>query len=207
MADVYDQLLRSVAAKGIHITSLADLESPDLRFPGCGDLLLDWLDRLSGDTGLEDPDQLRIAVVRALTRSDVDRAKAMPVLIDLFTTVEDDSGYGIRWVVGTALAALGREEDFEAMEDLIQTKAYGKARQMAVLYFSHSHNARTVPLLISLLKDQDTAAFAATALGTIGEPVAIDPLARAAKDKNPLIRREAKRALQSLLDQQSDESG
>jgi len=110
-------------------------------------------------------------------------------------------------VAGLALAVLPprparaaqqpRIEDVE--ESLAHDRSY-KVRVDAALVLGRLHQPRSIPALISALKDPHPAvrASAARALGRIGSPIGRDAVAKATQDPVPAVRRAAREALKQM---------
>jgi len=90
-----------------------------------------------------------------------------------------------------------RIEDVE--QSLVQDRSY-KVRVEAALILGRLKDARSVPALISALRDSHPAvrATAAQALGRIGDPSAREPLLRAHQDGNRFVRRMSGEAIRAL---------
>jgi HEAT repeat protein len=67
-----------------------------------------------------------------------------------------------------------------------------------VLALGRSRDARAVPTLIDVLDDPEVAAHAASALGQLKAFAARPALERLLTDPQPLVRREARKALKKL---------
>jgi HEAT repeat protein len=120
------------------------------------------------------------------------------VLIEQFRRVADPSGLGPRWVIANALEVVADDSVFDDVAAIVCDRSFGKARQMIVLGLARSKDRRAVPLLVALLDDEDVAAHAATALGKLGAGEARPALERHLESPQPLLRREARKALAKL---------
>jgi hypothetical protein len=158
---------------------------------------VDWLANLDRRVPVEDREKVREGLVRALTIPAA-RPSAGPVLIEQFRRVSDPTGLGPRWVIGNALEVVADDSMLDEVAAIVRDPAFGKARQMVVLALARSKDPRAVPLLIELLDDEDVAPYAARALGKLGAAEARSALVRHLESPQPLLRREAKRALAKL---------
>jgi hypothetical protein len=179
---------------GYPVTSVGELRQRGFRYPGAIPVLVKWLSKVVYRPLKED-------IVRTLS---VPWAKpvATPVLIDQFRTqpkAEDPAGTGLQWAIGNALEVLA---DKHVLEDLIEIsgdRRYGVARQMVVLGLARPKDPRAIPILISLLDDEDVAGHAAMALGRLRAQEARGALEELFEHgSKPWFRREAKKALAKL---------
>src|SRR6476646_5162825 len=191
------QLLEDLARAGVPVNDLWDLVNGD-GSAAAVPVLVDWLTNLEDRVAPRESGSVREGLVRALTIP-ASRPVAAPVLLDQFQTVTDDTGLGIRWVVGNALEIAADDSFFDDVQRLILDRRYGPARQMIVLGLWRSKDPRAVPLLIELLDDDDVATHAAMALGKRRADEARPALERHLNTaQHPLVRREIKKALKKL---------
>ena len=99
-----------------------------------------------------------------------------------------------------AWAALGGGAQIEDVEtSLVHDPSY-KVRVEAALVLGRLHQIRSIPALISALKDSSTAvrATAVRSLGLIGSPLGRDAVAAAQHDSAHLVRQMARDALRRI---------
>lgn len=108
-------------------------------------------------------------------------------------------GGAIAVMPAAAWAAKGRPRIEDVEQSLMQDRSY-KVRVEAALVLGRIKDRRSVPSLISALRDGHPAvrATAARALGKIGDPGARDALMRAHQDGNPFVRRMSGEAIRAL---------
>jgi hypothetical protein len=191
------QLREDLRRAGAPCSDLWELVTTNIAYPAAIPVLLDWLEHLDERVPADTRDKTHQVLVRALTVPAA-RPAAAPVLIRQFREVEDPSGLGLRWVIGNALEVVADDSVFDDLEALVRDEAFGRARQMVVLGLGRSQDRRAVPVLIDLLNDPDVAAHAAIALGKLRAAEACSALEEHLADPQPLVRREAKKALTKL---------
>jgi HEAT repeat protein len=174
------QLREDLRRAGAPCSDLWELVTTNIAYPAAIPVLLDWLEHLDERLPADTRDKTHQVLVRALT------------------VVEDPSGLGLRWVIGNALEVVADDSVFDDLEALVRDEAFGRARQMVVLGLGRSQDRRAVPVLIDLLNDPDVAAHAAIALGKLRAAEACSALEEHLADPQPLVRREAKKALTKL---------
>ncbi len=187
-------VLADLAEAGYPVELISDLQQAGVRYPGAIPTLVHWLPRIADR-------KVKESIVRALS---VPWAKplATPVLIEAFRALpqtDDSEGTGLRWAIGNALEVLA---DKGVLDDLIAIaldRRYGLARQMVVLGLARPRDARVIPMLISLLGDEDVQGHAALALGKLRAREAREPLAELAEHASkPWVRKEARSALAKI---------
>ncbi|HTT90585.1 MAG TPA: HEAT repeat domain-containing protein [Acidimicrobiales bacterium] len=197
MSGTPERLARDLRAAGVPVSDLWELVNTKAQYKAAIPVLLDWLGNVDSRVPRQDRTKVREGLVRALSVPTA-RPAAAPLLFDEFRGADDPSGLGFRWVVGNALSVVADDSFFDEMEILVRDPEYGKARQMVVLGLGKSKDPRAVPLLIDLLDDQEVAAQATMALGKL-KPAGIRPALERLKDHpQPLVRREARKALAKL---------
>lgn len=179
-------LLDELADVGYHVHSMNELIRSGRRYRDAVPVLCAWLTRLA------EP-QWKEAVVRALS---VPWAKAaLPLLLSEFKSCRDAS---LRWALGNALEVLAEDSVCDDLIEIVEDREYGTARQMPVLALSKITDARTVPVLLGLLDDEEVVGHSISALGRLRAYEAKEPIARFTDDPNPWIRREAAQALKRI---------
>lgn len=190
-------LVDDLGRAGVSVADLWELVNGDVQYRAAIPVLVDWLEHLDERVSVADREKVREGLVRALTVPAA-RPSAAPVLLEQFRRVPDPTGLGARWVIGNALAVVADDSVFDELVAIVRDPAFGRARQMVVLGLARSEDRRAVPLLIELLDDEDVAAHAAMALGKLRAGEARSALERHLGSPQPLVRREAKRALAKL---------
>ncbi|MPZ96281.1 MAG: hypothetical protein GEU96_15555 [Propionibacteriales bacterium] len=192
-----DGLMQDLREVGIEAEDIWDLVDRVSDYGAAIPVLLDWLTNLESRAPEKDRPRLQEGLVRALTVSAA-RPAAAPALVREFRRTEDSTGLGNRWVIGNALAVVADDSMFDELDELIRDRSYGRARQMLVAGLGRSTDPRAVELLISMLKDDEVAAHALTALARLKPPgvrAHVEPLLG---HGNLLVRREAKKAMAKL---------
>ncbi|MFW8744913.1 HEAT repeat domain-containing protein [Mesorhizobium japonicum] len=183
-------ILKELADAGFVASSLADLRHSGTRYKAAVPVLLRWLGR---DV---DP-SVKEEIVRALS---VPWAKPVAVepLAEQFRSIDgtvDPTGFGLRWVVGNALAAVFDDAHFDLFAELATNRPYGKARQMIVAALGKSRDPRAVTVIAGLIDDPDVDGHAVKALAKFNSPTARLALAGKVDDKRAWVRNEARKAL------------
>lgn len=183
-------VLEGLAAVGFDVESIADLRHSGVRYPDAIPVLLLGLQR-SGDR------KVKGEIVRALSVPWAKPAATGP-LIKEFKQVEDETGMGLRWVVGNALEVVWDDAWFDDLVSLARDERFGKAREMVVLGFGRSKKPEAGGVLIGLLGDPVVSGHAVKALRKLRIPEARPGLERMLGDDRAWVRKEAKRALAAL---------
>jgi HEAT repeat protein len=191
------RLLEDLGEVGVRVADLWELVNGDVQYRAAIPVLVEWLEDLDEQVPAADREAVREGLVRALAIPAA-RPTAAPALIEQFRRVSDPTGLGPRWVIGNALEVVADDSVFDEVASIVRDPGFGKARQMVVLGLARSKDRRAVPLLIELLDDEDVAAHAAMALGKLKAAEARSALERHLASPQPLVRREAKKALAKL---------
>jgi hypothetical protein len=192
-----DGLVLELRAAGVAVSDPWDLVNSTVQYGGAVPLLVDWLQHVDERFSNEERSSATELLVRALTVPEA-APLATPTLLELFRTVEDGSGMGLRWVVGNALSVVADDSFFDEIAELIRRREYGKARQMLVLGLARSKDPRVVPLLVEMLGDDDVAAHSVIALGKLRSAGVRRPVEALLQHSSALVRREAKKTLRRL---------
>lgn len=191
------ELARDLQAAGVPVSDLWEMVNARAQCKAAIPVLIDWL--RDADARIRSPGgtQVREGLVRALTVPAA-RPTAAAVLIEEFRKESDPGGTGLGWVIGNALSVVADDSVFDQIAELARDRRYGMARQMIVWGLCRSRHPDAVPLLLDLLDDHDVAAHAVIALGRLRPPgvrPSVEPLL---DHPQPLVRREAKKALDRL---------
>lgn len=136
-------------------------------------------------------------VVRVLSVPWARPAAILP-LIELFRSVGDDTGLGVRWAIGNALDVTWSDDYFDEVVELALDRSFGRSREMVVLGLGRSKKPEAGEVLIELLKDPDVSGHAVKALRKLHVPSARGGLERMLDDDRAWVRKEARRALAAL---------
>lgn len=191
-------LVRDLAGVGVDVEDVWDLvNARTAQYPNAVPVLLDWLAHVDERVDESVRGRLRDGLIRALTVKSA-RPAAAPLMLELFRSADDPTGFGERWVIGNALGVVADETHLDELLDLVADRSYGKGRQMLVLGLGRFRQERVTATLISLLSDEDVAGQAAEALGKQKAAVARPALEALLSDARPAVRREAKKALAKI---------
>jgi HEAT repeat protein len=187
-------LIDDLRRSGVRVEDLWELVGSRAQYRPAIPVLIDWLEHVDDRVNSTDRPKVREGLVRALSVPAA-RPSAVPVLLAEFRNTRDPSGLGLGWVLGNALSVVTDDSTFDQIASLVTNRDYGKARQMIVLGLGRSKDPRAVPLLVGLLDDDDVVAHALMALGKL-RPNGVHPaIARLLDHPLPLVRREARKAL------------
>jgi HEAT repeat protein len=190
--------MRDLAGVGVDVDDVWDLvNTRTAQYPSAVPVLLDWLVHVDERVDESVRDRLRDGLIRALTVKSA-RPAAAPLMLELFRSVDDPTGFGERWVIGNALGVVADHSHLEELLDLAADQTYGKGRQMLVLGLGRFRHDRVTETLISMLNDDDVAGQAAEALGKQSAAAARPALEALLADARPAVRREAKKALAKI---------
>jgi HEAT repeat protein len=181
-------LMAELARAGFEVNSLAMLATSDA-YKDAVPILAKWLVKASNP-------QLKEAIGRALS---VPWARsAAGVLVAEFRKAPESANGGLKWAIGSALEVLASEELLEDLIELVQDKRHGTARQMPAIGLGKTKNPRAIPVLISLLEDDEVAGHAVMGLGKLKAIEALPFLERFVSHPKVWIRREAAKAIRKI---------
>lgn len=105
-------------------------------------------------------------IIRALTVKEAKGMANKPLLECVFSLAGKDPGKleRILWVVGNAFTVIIEPEDTLPIGRILQTKAFGRGREMFALALGRIRTPEAERILIACLADEDTAAHAIGAL-------------------------------------------
>ncbi|MBO0846257.1 MAG: HEAT repeat domain-containing protein [Nocardioides sp.] len=190
------EIRRDLAEHGVEVTDLADLTQRGGRYSGeIAQVLVGWLPRTMEDPSLQEKVVRQLSVPWA-------RTQALQPMLDLFRTAPGGSpaADARRWAVGNGLEVLATDAVFDEMAALAADPAYGRSRQMVVLWLGKSkqHRERAVDVLLGLLDQHDVSGHAVKALAKLKDPRSLDGLRRMTDDSRAWVRNSAKRTIQRL---------
>jgi hypothetical protein len=183
-------ILRSLGEIGYDVGSLAELRHSGVRYRKAIPVLAAALPQVSETRTL-------MEVVRVLSVPWATPAATLP-LIELFRSVEDDTGLGVRWAVGNALDVTWSDDYFDELVGLARDGAFGRSREMVVVGLGRSKKPEAGAVLIELLNDPVVSGHAVKALRKLRLPAARQGLERMLDDDRAWVRKEAQRALSAL---------
>jgi len=183
-------ILASLGEIGYFVGSLAELRHSGVRYRKAIPTLVAALLEVSETKTL-------MEVVRVLSVPWARPAATLP-LIELFRSVEDDTGLGLRWAVGNALDVTWSDDHFDELVELARDGAFGRSREMVVLSLGRSKKPEVGGVLIELLDDPIVSGHAIKALRKLKVPEARPGLERMLDDDRAWVRKEAQRALAAL---------
>ena len=183
-------ILASLGEIGYFVGSLAELRHSGVRYRKAIPTLVAALLEVSETKTL-------MEVVRVLSVPWARPAATLP-LIELFRSVEDDTGLGLRWAVGNALDVTWSDDHFDELVELARDGASGRSREMVVLGLGRSKKPEVGGVLIELLDDPIVSGHAIKALRKLKVPEARPGLERMLDDDRAWVRKEAQRALAAL---------
>src|SRR5215467_2979850 len=153
-------------------------------------ILLDWLPRIKHRN-------LELDIIRCLSVPWTG-SKATGYFIEKFTKVAElDPQYA--WVIGNALSIVdvtGREK---AIISLCRNSRFGSARQMVVIALHRIADPDAENTALDLLDENDVRLHAIIALGKMKSKRALFQLEKLLADKNPAIRKEARKAITKIM--------
>src|SRR5207302_7207463 len=103
------------------------------------------------------------SIVRTISVPFAKPMAARPLVEEFRRTA--DSASALRWAIGNALDVVADESVADDMIELAKERRYGKAREMVVSGLGNLSDARVVPVLLELLKDEDVCGHALAAVG------------------------------------------
>lgn len=168
---------------GVNIRDIFDLVNYNFDYRSGVPVLLDWLPRM---------ENLRVhdAIVRALTVKFAAPA-AVPAMLHEFECGLDYS----RWAAGNALGFLADRSILDDLLRLAKTKKFGTARQEVAYALWRFKEPRVVAALVELLKDDDVAGHALSALGRMNAVEARPAIEPFLTHANAWWRKTAKKAI------------
>jgi hypothetical protein len=196
MSAPVESLVRELQEVGCPVGDLWELVNAKRRYPATVPVLLRWLEGLDATEIRRRPRDVE-AVVRALAVPAA-RGKAAPLLIELFRTVPDRTGMGIRWAIGNTLEVVADDSVADEMIALAKDRRYGRAREMVVLALGRLKSERVDQVLIDLLEDEDVDGHAVVALGDRRAASAVPAISAMLQHPNSWVQKEAMKALAKI---------
>ncbi|HEY2460622.1 MAG TPA: HEAT repeat domain-containing protein [Candidatus Acidoferrum sp.] len=186
------ELMRDLRVLGYDMESLDSLRRSGIKYDSAIPVLLDWLPRVSLPDAKE-------SIVRTLS---VPWAKpsAGPILLKEFANAPtNEEWYPLRWAIGNAIEVVVEAKLLPEIIEIVSNPENGTARRMFVLALGKIRDPRSVPVLIKLLEDQQVAGHAIVALRKLRAPEALNHLERFVDHPMAWVRKEAKKAIASIM--------
>jgi HEAT repeat protein len=181
-------LIAQLKAAGVDADTLSELVNGNVEYQVAIPLLIDWLPRMKNRDMLE-------AIVRALAIRPAKPMAGKP-LIEAFDRAEDS---WLQWAIANSLEVVADDSVFDDLLRLTSDPRSGRARQMLALALGRfpKRAAAVVPVLTSLLDDEDVNGHAVMALGRlrVNQPALVQPFEN---DSRAWVRSEARKALRRM---------
>lgn len=190
MTTPYRQLLADLSSTGFSVRSVSELTDGAHPYKDALPTLLKWLPFVSDLAEKEE-------IVRALSVRWARPKAALPLILQ-FRTVDDESGLGLRWVIGNALSIVSDDSVLEEISGLIRSRKYGRSREMLALALAGMKNLQADNLLIEMLDDDQIVGHVLIAIRKRKLASARDRVMKLIGHGNPWIGKEAKKALRAL---------
>jgi HEAT repeat protein len=179
---------------GIEAMSVYDLVNSQKSYPQAVPVLIEALERGFHSIITE-------GIVRSLT-DPAAKGVAVDPLLRVFLSTKGHSGpdSSLKWAIGNAMLAAGTPKDYDKIVTIVKDKKHGSSRQNFVVWLGKAKKRRwdSIPVLRSLLKQDDVVAHALIAI----RKLKLTELRKAVKQltthERPLVRREAAKALAVL---------
>jgi len=208
-------LLDELAGLGYEIDTLDDLRHQRKPWKTALPVLLRWLPKI------EDP-SVKDSIVRCLSVPWVGN-KATAELIEEFKKYapilskpsnpwvgnklgkipEEEKRLGpyfsLAWAIGNALSIVDVKGFEKQIIGLCRNKKYGAARQMLVLGLARIRSQQAEETAVELLNDEQVQIHAIGTLGKMKSKRALFELERLLRDKQPMIRKEARKAITKIM--------
>lgn len=177
---------------GLGITSVFDLVNSDKSYDNAIPILIDLLPAVSEPW-------IKQGVVRALTVKAA-RGKADDALLREFKSISPDQSelQSLKWAIGNALAVVATPAVASEVIELALDKRQGRAREMLVLGLANFTDERSKLALVKLLEDDEVCGHAIKSLTKLKAVSALPRIRALITHPQPLIRKEAAKAVRKL---------
>lgn len=191
MADISENKVNEELGKvGVIVNDIFDLVNSNKPYPNAIPVLINLLkEGISNDVVKE-------GVIRALAVKEA-KGKAGEILIEEYKKTPKDK-IMLLWVIGNTMEVVISENEIENILEIVQNKSNGMSRQMFVSALGKVKSDKVEQVLMSLLEDEELAPFALDALGKLKSKRAKNKISDMLNNKNPLIRKEALKALKKI---------
>ncbi|TRW23601.1 HEAT repeat domain-containing protein [Flavobacterium zepuense] len=185
-----EKIKSQLNAVGIVITDIYDLVNSKKAYPDAIPILVGLL-----EDGIED-ENTKEGVIRALAVKDA-IGIATPVLIREYSKLSLEKVL-LRWAIGNSVYVTMTKGCLDEVIRIVTDKTNGISRQMFVAALGKIKTEETESILISLLDDDEVAPHALEALGRLKSLKAVTKISSLKNHANPLIRKEALKALKKI---------
>lgn len=190
-----ERVVSALRFAGVTVGSVFDLVNSREKYPGALPTLVSLLPTVT------DP-WIKEGVVRALAVPEA-RACAGAALLREFKAIgfegdADPSSQALKWAIGNSLAIAADESLREDLIGIAREKRHGKAREMIVVALGRLKGAGIDAVLVELLEDNDTAAFALQALRRRRAHAAIPAIRQLLQREGFAFRPEAEKTIRAL---------
>lgn len=174
---------------GVFVDDIYDLVNTKKSYPEAIPILVNLLKNQQ----VQDPKLLE-GIVRSLAVKEA-KGVANETVFKKFIEVQQD---WLRWAIGNTINVIATAEDLDKLIVIVKDKKYGTARQMPTMALGRFKSSVVEDTLISLLNDTDVLPHAIDALGKLRSIKAKSYLENLLTNSSPLVRKEAKKALQRI---------
>lgn len=185
-----EKLIKSLSKVGIYINDVYDLVNDKQPYPKAIPVLIEYL-----KNDLKD-DKLKEGIIRSLAVSEA-KGIANKTLLDEFTKVPKDKML-LRWAIGNSICDLIQPVDVKQVIDIVRNADNGMVRQMFIMALGTARTELAEQTLIELLSDDEVAPHCMSALGKMKSIRSIGQVRMLVGHSNPLIRKEAIKALAKI---------
>jgi hypothetical protein len=182
-------ILAELRAAGFDFASLDDLRRSRTRYEGAIPILISWLPK-------PDAFDVKESIVRTLSVPWARGIATKPLLEEFYKAPVEASS--LRWAIGNAMEAIADPSAADEILKIVADPSNGSARQMFVLALGKLRHHQAVPVLLTLLKQEEVAGHAVNALGKLKATEARDAIEGMVKHPQPWVRKEAKAALAKI---------
>jgi HEAT repeat protein len=161
--------------------------------------LLKWLPAISYPPAKED-------IVRTLSVPWAGAAAAQVLIAEFKRTASSSPPDGLRWTIANALAVIADDSILDALEELVEDRQHGKAREMLAVALGQVNSPRAVSILLRLLDDEETVGHAVIALGRLKAASAQPRLESLSLHPKRWVRNEVRIALAKIAGAKVDDS-
>lgn len=181
----------ALGAKGINIKSIYDLVNSNREYTKALPVLVEFIsnNNLVSERVME-------GVIRAVGVKEAIGMANLP-LIKLYNQTKRN-GVSYLWAIGNTMNIIIQRNDLDAVAEIVVDKTNGLSRQMFALALGKVPSEKSEDVLIQVLDDDEVAPHALEALWRLKSKKARDKISELIEHKNPLIRKEARRALKNI---------
>ncbi|MCP3773885.1 HEAT repeat domain-containing protein [Paenibacillus sp. MZ04-78.2] len=181
-----DRLIEDVRNVGYEITSIDDLMKIGTKDKNLLPLLLKYLTEVDDESDKQ-------FLVRCLGVKGF--KEAMPILLDEY---EKSANQNLKWAIGNTISLIDDEGNLPKLMEVAGDKKNGMSRQMFIIAIGQTKNSIALPLLKSLLDDNEVVGHVIMALAKYQMPEIISDLQLLEQHPVKWVRNEAKKAIKKL---------